>query len=55
MQGRFRLTFGYDELRRNRSDSYQTPYNGAGTNVLTLPGALARPDRRGQQLQQRAP
>ena len=30
MQGKFRLTFGYDELRRNRSDSYQTPYNGAG-------------------------
>jgi MtrB/PioB family decaheme-associated outer membrane protein len=43
VQGRFRLKFGYDELRRNRSDSYQTPYNGAGTNVLTLPGAWLVP------------
>ena len=37
MQGSFRLSFGFDQLRANRSDSYQTPYNGAGTNVLTLP------------------
>jgi MtrB/PioB family decaheme-associated outer membrane protein len=37
-QGKFRLNFGYDELLRNRSDTYQTPYNGAGSNVLTLPG-----------------
>jgi MtrB/PioB family decaheme-associated outer membrane protein len=36
-QGSFRLNFGYDELLRNRSDSYQTPYLGAGTNNLTLP------------------
>ena len=36
-QGKFRLNFGYDELLRNRSDSYQTPLNGAGTNKLTLP------------------
>ncbi len=36
-QGKFRLKLGYDEWRRNRSDSYQTPYNGAGTNNLTLP------------------
>lgn len=36
-QGRFRLTLGYDGLRRNRSDSYSTPYLGAGGNVLTLP------------------
>ncbi len=42
-QGRFRFVFGYDELRRNRSDSYQTPYNGAGTNVLTLPGTWLVP------------
>jgi len=27
----------YDQLLRNRSDSYQTPYLGAGTSVLTLP------------------
>jgi len=37
VQGRYRFNVGYDELRRNRSDSYQTPYLGAGTNVLTLP------------------
>jgi MtrB/PioB family decaheme-associated outer membrane protein len=36
-QGSFRLNLGYDELRRNRSDSYQTPYLGAGSNSLTLP------------------
>lgn len=36
-QGSFRLNFGYDELRKNRSDSYQTPYLGVGGNVLTLP------------------
>lgn len=37
-QGKFRFNFGYDELLRNRSDSYQTPYFGSGTNNLTLPG-----------------
>ena len=31
---------------RNRSDSYQTPYNGAGTNMLTLPGTWQVPTRR---------
>jgi len=36
-QGKFRVSVGYDELLRNRSDSYQTPYNGAGSNSLTLP------------------
>jgi MtrB/PioB family decaheme-associated outer membrane protein len=36
-QGKFRFNFGYDELRRNRSDTYQTPYRGAGTNNLQLP------------------
>lgn len=36
MQGLFRLKFEYDELLRNRSDSYQTPYLGAGSNNLTL-------------------
>ncbi len=34
-QGRFSVT--YDELQRNRSDTYQTPLLGAGTHVLTLP------------------
>jgi MtrB/PioB family decaheme-associated outer membrane protein len=43
VQGRFRLKFGYDELRRNRSDSYQTPYIGAGTSALTLPGTWLVP------------
>jgi MtrB/PioB family decaheme-associated outer membrane protein len=37
VQGRFRVTFGFDEIRRNLSDSYQTPYLGAGSNALTLP------------------
>jgi MtrB/PioB family decaheme-associated outer membrane protein len=37
-QGQFRFTFVYDELRRNRSDTYQTPYDGAGSSLLTLPG-----------------
>ncbi len=43
MQGMFRLVFGFDELRANRSDSYQTPYNGAGSNVLTLPSTWLVP------------
>ena len=43
VQGKFRFNFGYDQLRRNRSDSYQTPYNGTGTNVLTLPGTWQVP------------
>lgn len=42
-QGTFRLSFGYDELRRNRSDTYQTPYLGTGSNVLTLPAAWLVP------------
>ena len=36
-QGKFRIDLGYDELRRNRSDTYQTPYLGAGGNLFTLP------------------
>jgi hypothetical protein len=36
-QGKFRFNFGYDELLRNQSDTYQTPYLGNGTNNLTLP------------------
>jgi hypothetical protein len=42
-QGSFRINFGYDELRRNRSDTYQTPYSGAGTNMLTLPAGWLVP------------
>jgi MtrB/PioB family decaheme-associated outer membrane protein len=41
--GKYQINFGYDELRRNRSDSYQTPYNGAGTKTLTLPGTWLVP------------
>ena len=36
--GKYRLTFGYDELQRNYSDTYQTPWRGAGSTSLTLPG-----------------
>jgi MtrB/PioB family decaheme-associated outer membrane protein len=36
-QGSYRIRLDYDELRRNRSDSYQTPYLGAGSKTLTLP------------------
>ena len=43
VQGKYRVTFGYSELLRNRSDSYQTPYNGAGTNTLTLPAGWLLP------------
>ena len=43
MQGRFKLHLGYDELRRNFSDSYQTPFRGAGTSNLTLPSNWLRP------------
>jgi MtrB/PioB family decaheme-associated outer membrane protein len=37
VQGKYRLTFKYDELERNYSDTYQTPYSGAGGTALTLP------------------
>ena len=36
-QGKFKINFGYDELLRNRSDSYQTPLLGIKTNNLSLP------------------
>ncbi|HEX7560421.1 MAG TPA: MtrB/PioB family outer membrane beta-barrel protein, partial [Usitatibacter sp.] len=42
-QGKFRIDFGYDEILRNRSDTYQTPYQGAGGNVFTLPGNWVTP------------
>jgi MtrB/PioB family decaheme-associated outer membrane protein len=42
-QGIYRVFGGYDELRRNRSDTYQTPYSGAGTTALTLPGTWQVP------------
>lgn len=42
-QGKYRLDIGYDELRKNRSDSYQTPYLGAGSSNLTLPSSWIKP------------
>jgi MtrB/PioB family decaheme-associated outer membrane protein len=42
-QGKFRINFGYDELLRNRSDTYQTPYQGVGSNNLTLPSNWLQP------------
>ncbi len=42
-QGKFRLSGGYDELRRNRSDTFQTPFLGTGTNSLTLPASWVVP------------
>jgi MtrB/PioB family decaheme-associated outer membrane protein len=42
-QGVYRISIDYDELRRNRSDSYQTPYQGAGSDVLTLPSNWLAP------------
>jgi MtrB/PioB family decaheme-associated outer membrane protein len=42
-QGTYRLFGGYDGLPRYRSDTYQTPFDGAGTTTLTLPGAWLVP------------
>lgn len=42
-QGRFRVTLDYDELRRNRSDSYQTPYQDDGNGNFTLPAGWIKP------------
>ncbi len=37
-QGKWSFGFGYDELRHNISDSYQTPFQGSmGGNTFTLP------------------
>jgi MtrB/PioB family decaheme-associated outer membrane protein len=43
VQGWFRVRLGYDELRRNASDSYQTPYLGIGSNSLSLPSTWLVP------------
>ena len=42
-QGRFKINFGYDELLKYRSDSFQTPYNGAGGTTFTLPANWLQP------------
>jgi len=42
-QGTFRFGIGYDELRRNFSDSYQTPYLGVGSSDFSLPSNWLKP------------
>ncbi|MFZ3322519.1 MAG: MtrB/PioB family decaheme-associated outer membrane protein [Usitatibacter sp.] len=42
-QGKYKLNLGYDELTRERSDSYQTPYLGTGTSNFTLPSTWIVP------------
>jgi MtrB/PioB family decaheme-associated outer membrane protein len=42
-QGRYQVRFVYDEILANRSNQYQTPYLGAGTNNLTLPSTWIVP------------
>ena len=42
-QGVFRISVDYDQISRRRSDSYQTPYLGAGTDTLTLPSTWLSP------------
>ncbi len=41
VQGAFRLTYSLDELLRNQTDSYQTPYLGIGTRSFQLPSNWA--------------
>ncbi len=41
-QGRFRIKLDYDQLWRNLSDSFQTPYTSAGS-VFSLPAAWRVP------------
>lgn len=43
IQGIFRLSLGYDELLHNHSDEFQTPYQGLGSNNLTLPSTWLKP------------
>jgi len=42
-QGKFRIDLGYDQLRHNISDTYQTPYLGTGTDLLLLPSGWLKP------------
>ncbi len=46
-QGVFRLSFSYDELRRNWADDYNTLWDGGGTSTLTLPAAYPSAAARG--------
>lgn len=43
-QGKWNIQFGYNELKHNLSDTYQTPYQGSmGGNVFTLSGFTSIP------------
>lgn len=42
-QGIFKFNLGYDDIRDNISDTYQTPYAGVGSTLLTLPGNWIKP------------
>ena len=42
-QGTFRVFAGFDELRSNYTDTYQTPFHGVGSNFLTLPKNWVKP------------
>lgn len=42
-QGTYRVNFAFDQLRRNRSDTFQTPFLGAGGSTLTLPSSWTVP------------
>ncbi len=44
VQGKSKFTFGYNELLKNRSDSFQTVFDGGGTTAITLPGAWLLPN-----------
>lgn len=39
-QGNYGLSFEYDELSKLHSDSFQSPYNGMGTTILTQPAGV---------------
>lgn len=42
-QGTFKIDFGFDQLHQIKSDTYQTPYLGAGSDMLTLPTTWIKP------------
>ncbi len=42
-QGRYRIKLGYDELLHQASNSFRTPYLGAGGTLLTLPSTWLVP------------
>jgi MtrB/PioB family decaheme-associated outer membrane protein len=42
-QGVFKIDFGFDQLHQIKSDTYQTPYMGGGSDALTLPPTWIKP------------